>query len=53
MLPERRSEVLHGTLYLYDIRLEDRGTYICRASSWNDQSDIAYTALLEVLGKKS
>ncbi|CAF2401516.1 unnamed protein product [Rotaria sp. Silwood2] len=49
ILPERRHEVLHGTLYLYDIRLDDRGTYICRASSSNGQSDIAYTALLEVL----
>ncbi|CAF3607553.1 unnamed protein product [Rotaria sordida] len=49
ILPDRRHEVLHGTLYLYDIRLDDRGTYICRASSSNGQSDIAYTALLEVL----
>ncbi|CAF1643328.1 unnamed protein product, partial [Adineta ricciae] len=49
VLPEKRNEVLHGTLYLYDIRLDDRGTYICRASSSNGQSDIAYTALLEVL----
>jgi hypothetical protein len=52
ILPDKRNEVLHGTLYLYDIRLDDRGTYICRASSSNGQSDIAYTALLEVLGKK-
>lgn len=52
ILPEKRSQVLHGILYLYDIRLDDRGTYICRASSSNGQSDIAYTALLEVLGKK-
>ncbi|CAF5030858.1 unnamed protein product, partial [Rotaria socialis] len=51
VLPEKRSQVLHGTLYLLDIRLDDRGTYICRASSSNGQSDIAYTALLEVLGK--
>ncbi|CAF3777810.1 unnamed protein product, partial [Adineta steineri] len=49
ILPERRSEVLHGTLYLYNIHLDDRGTYICRASSSNGQSDIAYTALVEVL----
>ncbi|CAF3392055.1 unnamed protein product [Rotaria socialis] len=49
ILPEKRTEVLHGTLYLYDIHLDDRGTYICRASSSNGQSDIAYTALLEVL----
>ncbi|CAF3138607.1 unnamed protein product [Rotaria socialis] len=49
VLPEKRSQVLHGTLYLFDIRLDDRGTYICRASSSNGQSDIAYTALLEVL----
>jgi hypothetical protein len=52
ILPEKRSEVVHGTLYLYNIRLDDRGTYICRASSANGQSDIAYTALVEVLGKK-
>jgi len=52
ILPEKRSEVVYGTLYLYNIRLDDRGTYICRASSSNGQSDIAYTALLEVLGKK-
>jgi hypothetical protein len=52
VLPEKRNEVLHGTLYLYDIRLDDRGTYICRSSSSNGQSDIAYTALLEVLGKE-
>lgn len=51
ILPDKRNEVLHGTLHLYDIRLDDRGTYICRASSSNGQSDIAYTALLEVLGK--
>ena len=51
MLPDKRSEVVHGTLYLNDIRLDDRGTYICRASNSNGQSDIAYTALLEVLGK--
>lgn len=50
ILPDKRHEVLHGTLYLYDIRLDDRGTYICRASNFNGQSDIAYTALLEVLG---
>ncbi|CAF1505891.1 unnamed protein product, partial [Rotaria sordida] len=49
ILPEKRNEVLHGTLYLYDIHMDDRGTYICRASSSNGQSDIAYTALLEVL----
>ncbi|CAF1508156.1 unnamed protein product [Adineta ricciae] len=49
VLPEKRSEVTSGTLYLYNIRLEDRGTYICRASSSNGQSDIAYTALVEVL----
>jgi len=52
ILPERRSEVVDGTLYLYNIRLDDRGTYICRSSSSNGQSDIAYTALVEVLGKK-
>lgn len=52
ILPERRSEVLHGTLNLYDIRLDDRGTYICRATNSKGQSDIAYTALLEVLGKR-
>ncbi len=52
ILPDKRNEVLHGTLYLYDIRLDDRGTYICRASSSNGQSDIAYTALLEVLGNE-
>ncbi len=52
ILPDKRNEVLHGTLYLYDMRLDDRGTYICRASTSNGQSDIAYTALLEVLGKK-
>ncbi len=52
ILPEKRSEVIHGTLHLYNIRLDDRGTYICRASSVNGQSDIAYTALVEVLGKK-
>ena len=51
VLPEKRSEVTFGTLYLYNIRLEDRGTYICRATSSNGQSDIAYTALVEVLGK--
>ena len=51
VLPERRHEVRHGTLYLSDIRLDDRGTYICRASSLNGQSDLAYTALLEVLGR--
>jgi len=50
ILPERRSEVLFGTLYLYNIRLDDRGTYICRTSTVNGQSDIAYTALVEVLG---
>jgi len=52
ILPDKRSEVIHGTLFLYNIRLEDRGTYICRASNTNGQSDIAYTALVEVLGKK-
>ncbi len=52
VLTEKRSEVIHGTLHLYNIRLDDRGTYICRASSANGQSDIAYTALVEVLGKK-
>lgn len=52
VLPERRHEVIHGTLYLYDLRLDDRGTYICRASSSSGLSDLAYTALLEVLGKK-
>ena len=50
ILPERRSEVLYGTLYLYNLRLDDRGTYICRTSTSNGQSDIAYTALVEVLG---
>ncbi|UJR15975.1 hypothetical protein I4U23_002894 [Adineta vaga] len=49
ILPEKRSEVKYGTLFLYNIRLEDRGTYICRATSSNGQSDIAYTALVEVL----
>ncbi|CAF3480642.1 unnamed protein product [Rotaria sp. Silwood1] len=49
ILPEKRNEVLHGTLHLYNIHLDDRGTYICRASSSNGQSDVAYTALLEVL----
>lgn len=53
VLPERRSEVIHGTLHLYQIRLDDRGTYICRASTANGQSDIAYTALVEVLGKRN
>ncbi|CAF1157581.1 unnamed protein product [Adineta steineri] len=49
VLPDKRNQVLHGTLYLYDIRMDDRGTYICRATSSTGQSDIAYTALLEVL----
>lgn len=52
VLPEKRHEVSHGTLNLYDLRLDDRGTYICRASSSTGQSDLAYTALLEVLGKR-
>ena len=51
VLPERRHAVVDGTLHLNDIRLDDRGTYICRASNANGQSDLAYTALLEVLGK--
>jgi hypothetical protein len=50
ILPEKRHQVVHGTLYLYDIRLDDRGTYICRASTTSSQSDLAYTALLDVSG---
>ncbi|CAF0794767.1 unnamed protein product [Didymodactylos carnosus] len=49
IMPEKRSEVLHGTLYLYDIRSDDRGSFICRASSSIGYSDVAYTALLDVL----
>ncbi|CAF1013099.1 unnamed protein product, partial [Didymodactylos carnosus] len=49
IMPEKRNEVIHGTLYLYDIRSDDRGSFICRASSSIGYSDVAYTALLDVL----
>ena len=52
VLPDKRHEVIDGTLYLHDVRLDDRGTYICRASNVHGHSDIAYTALLEVLGMR-